>query len=89
MSDKKKTDSLPTGIPAEKAEPWPPTEQVVFMPPPEMALRDYFAAATLSLSLGVHGHAANKSIADQNNEAIARWAYQIADAMIAERTKNA
>ena len=50
-------------------------------PHPGMSLRDYFAAAALT---GMHGWFGNTPIV---NEVAASWAYEIADAMIAERDK--
>lgn len=49
---------------------------------PGLTLRDYFAAALMQ------GAAANTDV-DLTNAEMARWAYRMADAMIAERAKGA
>lgn len=49
---------------------------------PGMSLRDYFAAKALS-SITANDFALNNYIPQQ----IAEWAYQMADAMLAERAK--
>lgn len=49
-----------------------------------MTLRDYFAAKALSI---VSRPAVDGSIC-QNNGVLACWAYQLADAMLAERAKG-
>lgn len=46
-----------------------------------MTLRDYFAAKA------VEGTLANSAFHDDNPDALAEWAYKMADAMLKERNK--
>lgn len=52
---------------------------------PRMLLRDYFAAAAMQ---GILGNRPNGFLVDVGTDNIAPWAYQIADAMLAEREKG-
>lgn len=51
-------------------------------PAPPLGLRDYFAAAALS---GMTAKYAMSDDGDEYSGSFARWAYILADAMIAER----
>jgi hypothetical protein len=49
---------------------------------PGMTLRDYFAAKA------IQGTLANSAYHDDSTPALAKWAYELADALIAERSKE-
>ncbi len=52
-----------------------------------MSLRDYFAAKAMQGSMANPDHADSTGITEGNHASIAKYAYRVADAMIAERAK--
>ncbi len=49
---------------------------------PGLSMRDYFAAKAMQAML------TNVNVAEAPNEKISEWAYQVADAMLAARSKS-
>jgi hypothetical protein len=64
----------------DQSQPFVPSE---FAPKPMMTLRDYFAAKAMQSILV----SPDPKVRLGGNEAQAKWAYEMADAMLAERDK--
>ena len=75
-------------FPSRPIETWDETGKPHLVPAhPGMSLRDYFAAKALNAMLSQPADAANFLVYDDVKNA-AKWAYEFADAMLAERERE-